>query len=75
MKKIILNFTHIHDMAAFHRIIKCALDLPAYYGENLDALHDCVEEMVPAPKVTVIFGGNLPEKRQHLIARILHAEE
>jgi RNAse (barnase) inhibitor barstar len=75
LKKIILNFTRIQDMAAFHRIIQCALDLPAYYGQNLDALHDCVEEMVPAPQVTVIYGGSLPDNRQHLIASILQAEE
>lgn len=28
-----------------HRALKEALGFPAYYGNNLDALHDCLTEM------------------------------
>ena len=29
----------------FHPYLKEALELPGYYGENLDALYDCLCEM------------------------------
>lgn len=31
--------------ADFHRAIKSALDFPDYYGNNLDALNDCMSEV------------------------------
>ncbi len=43
MKKAILDCTRLaqsHEQA--HAYLKEMLDLPAYYGANLDALYDCL---------------------------------
>lgn len=75
MKTLILNFERIDDMATFQSIIACALELPDYYGVNLDALNDCLESMPEPLRIIVIFGGNLPQAKQQLIARLMHAQE
>lgn len=43
--KIILDAGKMTDKATSHAYLKEALHLPDYYGNNLDALHDCLEEM------------------------------
>ena len=41
-----LDFSKIECWDEFHQIIKDELDFPDYYGENWDALWDCLSEMV-----------------------------
>ena len=41
-----LDFSKIERWEEFHQIIKKELDFPDYYGENWDALWDCLTEMV-----------------------------
>ena len=43
MKTIILDFTNCRYIGELHKILKEAFDFPDYYGENLDALWDCLE--------------------------------
>ena len=43
--KYILDASKMTDKAASHAYLKEVLNLPEYYGNNLDALHDCLEEM------------------------------
>lgn len=43
--KIVLDASKMTDKAASHAYLKEMLSLPEYYGNNLDALHDCLEEM------------------------------
>ena len=43
--KYFLDASKMTDKAASHAYLKEMLDLPEYYGNNLDALHDCLEEM------------------------------
>lgn len=45
MRVIELDGRHMDTRAALHRRLKEALSLPEYYGNNLDALHDCLGEM------------------------------
>ena len=45
MKKIELNVTNIQTVKALHIYLSYKLDLPAYYGKNLDALHDVLGEV------------------------------
>lgn len=40
--EIILSGANIKTREDFHEEIKKAIDLPKYYGENLDALWDCL---------------------------------
>jgi len=44
MKTIKLNVTNIQTVRALHVYLAYMLDLPAYYGKNLDALHDLLGE-------------------------------
>lgn len=37
-----LNGALMTDRAAAHDHLKCQLELPEYYGKNLDALYDCL---------------------------------
>ena len=46
------NVASVYDL---HEAIKESLDLPSYYGENLDALYDVLEDM---PSGTVIHFVN-----------------
>ncbi|MDE6626516.1 MAG: barstar family protein [Lachnospiraceae bacterium] len=40
----VLDFKGIRDRKELHKYLKDVLELPDYYGNNLDALHDCMEE-------------------------------
>ncbi|SEW06513.1 ribonuclease inhibitor [Ruminococcaceae bacterium KH2T8] len=40
MDTVIIDISELETPADLHEIIKLKLDLPEYYGRNLDALHD-----------------------------------
>ena len=42
---IVLDASRMTDKETSHDYLKEVLGLPDYYGKNLDALHDCLEEM------------------------------
>lgn len=44
MKTVILNGLRMTDRETAHSYLADKLDLPAYYGRNLDALADCLSE-------------------------------
>ena len=44
MKTIKLDISNISTVRALHIYLAYRLDLPAYYGRNLDALHDVLGE-------------------------------
>ncbi len=41
-----LDFSKVNYLGEVHQIIKDELDFPDYYGENEDALWDCLTDMV-----------------------------
>jgi len=43
--KYVLDASRMTDKETAHAYLKEVLELPDYYGNNLDALHDCLEEM------------------------------
>lgn len=49
MKTVILKGEEFITKEKFHEILKNKLDLPKYYGENLDALWDCLTTDIPYP--------------------------
>ena len=65
LKKIVDNMNEIilfgEDLAENpHETIKEALDFPDYYGENLDALFDCLTELYN--KTIIIKDSSLVDK-------------
>lgn len=58
MKKLKIDFNCITDKNSVHECIKAGLELPDYYGKNLDALHDCLSEMTDC-EITLINIGAL----------------
>lgn len=53
MKQIIIDCAAIHDRAELHDALKEALELPEWYGRNLDALHDCLTELTEETELTL----------------------
>ncbi|MBR3267472.1 MAG: barstar family protein [Oscillospiraceae bacterium] len=39
---VTIDCAAIQDRADFHKVFSSKLRLPAYYGNNLDALYDCL---------------------------------
>ncbi len=45
MAYVVLNGAQIKDKAQLHKLLKETLDFPDWYGENLDALADCLTDI------------------------------
>ena len=56
MKTITIDLSVCNTYADIHLLLKRELDFPAFYGENLDALWDCLTGFIMIP-VTVVFRG------------------
>lgn len=55
-KNVILDFREVRYYQEIHRIIKEALDFPEWYGENLDALWDCLTDLAGLEVYIEILG-------------------
>lgn len=53
MKKIRLNGAEMLDKVSTHAYLKRKLVLPDHYGENLDALWDCLSTDFSAKKIMI----------------------
>ena len=62
MKAYVLYGARMTDRAAAHAHLRQALDLPDYYGENLDALYDCLTELGPEAQITLVGSEALLEQ-------------
>ncbi|MBT2572415.1 barstar family protein [Bacillus sp. ISL-51] len=51
MNKAVIHGEQIRSMSDLHQALKQELSLPDYYGENLDALWDCLTGWVEYPLV------------------------
>lgn len=49
MKEVYIDFTDIGDYEDFYSQLKSKLDLPEYFGNNLDALFDSITGFVELP--------------------------
>lgn len=58
MRNIELDGRRMDSRAAAHQHIRDQLGLPGYYGNNLDALHDCLGEMEGA-RITLRYADAL----------------
>lgn len=58
MKHYILDFRKVKSLDEAHLVMMVSFDFPLYYGRNLDALNDCLSEMVIENKVFIITDKN-----------------
>ncbi len=56
MKKTIVDFSKCKYLGEIHQVLKESLAFPNYYGENLDALFDCLRYYT-FEKITIIIVG------------------
>lgn len=72
MKKIILDAKKMTSKNTTHKYLKDVLDLPEYYGENLDALWDCLTEISEDISITIenadVLEENLGEYALQIIS-------
>ncbi len=52
----VVDFSGIKYYGEIHEILKEAFDFPDYYGKNLDALWDCLTDMVGRQNNVEIYG-------------------
>ena len=45
MKTVTLALARMQSIRQLHKYLRTELELPDYYGENLDALYDCLTEV------------------------------
>jgi len=55
MRYVIIDGRSVSSMDDIHDAFVRGLDLPGYYGRNLDALHDCLTDIFEP--VTIILLG------------------
>lgn len=53
MRKIILKLERMDSLPALHKYLHRELALPVYYGANLDALYDCLTDVVEDTQLVV----------------------
>ena len=57
MNKIILDGKDFKTKEELHKVLKEELELPEYYGENLDALWDCLTGWIDLPMEVMSRNG------------------
>ena len=62
MRTIVLDCSMLHGRVQAHDYLFQALELPDYYGHNLDALYDCLTEADPC---TLVLTGAEALRQQH----------
>jgi len=66
MKKVKIDVTNIHTVGALHVYLAYMLDLPAHYGRNLDALHDCLSTESEETRILLMGKACSDEMRAYL---------
>ena len=62
-EKYTIDFTNANHYLEIHQTIQKALDFPDYYGGSLDALWDCLRDMVGEPIHIEILGLDNIERK------------
>ena len=77
MKKVLLYTGGINTKDELHDLLKESLDLPDYYGRNLDALHDCLTDIGEDTVIGLFESGKqqLIDSYVDLLKRVLRDAE
>ena len=67
----IIDFANVEHYLDMHNVIREALDLPDYYGNNWDSLWDCLTDMTGRKMHIQIFSLNVIERKFGKEAKIL----
>lgn len=54
MNEIVITAEEATTRAEFHNVIAQKLSFPDYYGENLDALHDCLTDICSDTTIRIV---------------------
>ncbi len=57
-----VDFSKVEIYSEVHEVLMRDLDFPNYYGCNLDALYDCLTDMITQESVIEIKGFEVVEK-------------
>lgn len=74
MKTIELDVTNIGTVKALHVYLAYKLDLPAYYGRNLDALYDVLGDIGEETRI-VLSGQAASEEMAAYLPRLVRVME
>ena len=75
MKEIIIDGENVENMTDIHSIFAKELSFPEWYGNNLDALYDCLTDISEETTVTVVNRDTLFEKLNVRYGRFLKTLE
>ncbi len=74
--EIILDFSQCRCFSELHHVLKEGFGFPDYYGENLDALWDCLDGYCDNEMTVTIMGVSaLPKEFMSYMERILEVFE
>lgn len=71
MNSITIDFTKCKYFGDIHKVIKNTLNFPDYYGENLDALWDCLQDYCDYDLIYLYGIRELSEEWEDYIQKIL----
>ena len=57
--KLILDGCSVKDREDLHHQMEAVLNFPEWYGGNLDALHDCLTELMEEVDIRIIHTAEL----------------
>ena len=75
MSRIELDVRNIFTVKALHIYLAYRLDLPAYYGRNLDALHDVLAQESRAVTIRVVGAKEAQGELAAYMPRLLRVFE
>ena len=71
MKKIVIDGAAIRSMMELHTLLKAELSFPDWYGNNLDALFDCLTALHEDVSLTVLRTESLSQQLGSAYPRLL----
>lgn len=71
MNYVMLDGGFLRSKDHLHDILSRELRFPEYYGRNLDALHDCLTDIMEDTQISVINAERADAELQQYLDRVL----